>query len=124
MKYKLQSKQELAAIADIFKQLFDAALERADTSNDDGLLSQSDFHGRMVALHLLELCNDTYKQGFKTGTAKPSIRINAVEGLALLSAWYNTDATTLPMTPLSAALMNDITDKLVKAYCGPIIVQR
>lgn len=123
MKIKLTS-TELLELRTPINLICVAALGRAQSSASDGVLTASDLMHRLTALAIVKFAEryNTSVRYIPSGSA--SIKFDATTGLAFLAAWYATDATEIPMTPLASVLMNNITDRLVKEYAGKIILSK
>lgn len=121
MKIKLKSQSELAAVAHVFRQLFDKAVVKSRQSYDDGILTSSDLYHRMVALHMLENANDATARTV-IQRKQAYIKLTPQQGLALLAAWYNTDTTELDMDALAQAVMVSVTNELERALTGPRVL--
>lgn len=121
MKIKLKSTSELAAVAHVFRQLFDKSVVKARQSYDDGILTSSDLYHRIVALHMLENANDATARTVMQ-RKQAYLKLTPQQGLAVLAAWYNTDTTELEMDALAEALMASVTNELERALTGPRVL--
>lgn len=123
MKIKLKSTDELKAVFHLIHQLYVHAVERADSAGRDEMTTASDLHLRMVALLLGELRKKLARQIINSISERPNLKLDGPTGLALLAAWYATDATALEASPLGMAVINEVADTLARALAGPVVLK-
>lgn len=123
MKIKMTT-GELLALQSTITKLAMYSLERSSEYAKDGMLTASDLMWRMAALSMMQFFA-RYTASLRVLTpGKTGLKFDAQTGLAFLACWYATDTTEIEMTPLASAMMNTITERLVKAYGGPVILQK
>ena len=122
MKIKLQTHDELKAVAYVIYQLFGHSVERADMAAREEMTTAA-LHLRITSMLLGELRQKLARQIINSIAEKPALKMDGPTGLALLAAWYATDTTQLDGSPLCMAVMNHVADELGKAYAGPVVLQ-